>query len=791
MGKKSKSKKKSKTSEQVVVVDKTLLKEDRFDVSKPQFRQPKQKESKVVLDERFSSVLSDPRFQLDVKDKYGRKQKKKRAKEELSVFYTVQEGKDEEQEAVADGDDDEDRHSNADESSSSSSNEQPQEKEQEEDPASRIAYLTALSRGELDVSSSSDDESDNDNDTLRDNQDESSDEGDSDDDEDPIHGSAGILDPSIKEEEEQVELTFEESRYLAVMNMEWTHIRAVDIFAIVASFTPPGSVKRVQVFPSDFGMERMDKEDQFGPDDLWKKKKKGCEEEGDGNHDPIQELEDDSVDEDDSDSHSEGDEESSDKDDNRSVSERSYSDSEDADKAKEEFVESDFDPEKLRAYEASKLKYYFAIVEFSSPQNADKAYKEIDGMEFEHSSAAVDMRSIPAQDLQNIIKDRPLRDEATSIPSNYEVPEFIVSALQQTSVHCSWEAGDRERELNLTKYASGLAWREMAESDDLRAYLASDVSSDEEEEEEANEKGANLRKMLGLDSDDEGENEKKDDNASESESEAERDYKGSYSESEEEGVDQSKEISFVPGKKSLEDKIRFKLDGKDHDRELTPWEKYQEKRKQKRRERRNAVREKKKELKGTRENGSKNKAGRSIVERDSFFVDDDMEDESKKKKEHSQAELELLMAGDVDNDEEKRDFDMRGLQRLEKNKDKKLRGSRKRKEAGRTANLSGTDFQIDVADDRFQAVLDGQDDRFGIDRADPNFKETPAMREILEEQTRRRKNKRQKKSKGEKEPSTSAQKDVSADVAAKASKPTGGAAALSALVKSLKNKVQQ
>ena len=57
------------------------------------------------------------------------------------------------------------------------------------------------------------------------------------------------------------------------MDMDWKHVRAVDLFAILSSFTPPGAIKRVQVFPSNFGLERMAKEAQHGPVDVWKKNK--------------------------------------------------------------------------------------------------------------------------------------------------------------------------------------------------------------------------------------------------------------------------------------------------------------------------------------------------------------------------------------------------------------------------------------------------------------------------------------------------------------------------------------
>ena len=126
---------------------------------------------------------------------------------------------------------------------------------------------------------------------------------------------------------------------------------------------------------------------------------------------------------------------------------------------------------------------------------------------------------------------------------------------------------------------------------------------------------------------------------------------------------------------------------------------------------------------------------------------------------------------------------MRGLQRIGKNKSKKMRGSRKRKEKDLETSVSGKHFHIDTKDPRFAAVLEGSDDRFGIDRTDPNYKETEAMKEILSEQTKRRKAKKQKTSKA-------SQQKVVPDVSATDGvESSSGAAALSSLVKSLKTKV--
>jgi hypothetical protein len=351
------------------------------------------------------------------------------------------------------------------------------------------------------------------------------------------------------------------------MDIDWKHVRAVDLFAILASFTAPGGVRRVQIFPSNYGLERMAKEAVHGPSDLWKRnsassnEKKEDDDQSAIDAEPMEESEDDS---------------------------ESLNDQElylKQLRLENEKVESDFDTEKLREYEASKLKYYFAIVEFSSIENADKAYKEVDGLELEHSSAAMDLRSIPPDELEGVVKDRQLRDEATMIPSNYQPPDFVVNALQQSSVQCTWEDGDEERRRRLTSYNSGTpgVWGALAEQDDLRAYVASDASSDEEEADSGSEqegdkqcgKASRLRKILGLEgSGDESEGEDKNE---------------SSSDDDEEENDFSKQVTFIPRQEKLHDKICSKLESK-HEKELTPWEKYQEKRKGKRRELRQARR---------------------------------------------------------------------------------------------------------------------------------------------------------------------------------------------------------
>ena len=751
--------------------------EERFAAAetRPQFQAPKQNSSKIVLDERFSSVLTDSRFQLQEKDKYGRKKKKNEraaAKEDLESFYVVENqeeknenGSDEDnKKPEADNDSDESDESDGEDVDDGEKIEDP---ETIEDPVSRIAYLTAFSRGELDGSSSSED----------DDSSQSSDEDEDEEGEDPVYGTAGVLDPSTNNEE-GIELSYDSSPYLVVTNMDWENIRAVDLFSILSSFAPPGGIKKVQIFQSDYGMEQMAKDKVLGPTGIWKNNKKISKQTVSHDADSGEDSEE---------------EHSSDDDDSDNEDSEADSNSDDQNLPDE----SDFDSEKLRSYEASKLKYFFAVTEFSHADHADIIYREVDGMEFEHSSTAIDLRTLPKDDLESVIANRPMRDEATSIPGKYEPPEFVVSALQQTKVQCTWDQGDKERERKLTNYGS-TGWEASFEADDLKAYLASDGSSDEDSDsdnEGKSDKRSQMRKLLGLenDSDDDSNGHSQSSKAS-GDDDDDSDDEEEYGDDGGEGDKMSKELKIIPGKKDLEERIRSKLKPKEETAELTPWEKYQEKRKQKRKDRRQASR-------GNKDGSTKDsKNGNTRVkDKDDFFANSDESDNDEKfqpelnkketnnknsssKEDKAKAELELLYAGEHE-DEEARDYDIRGIQRMEKNKGKKLTGSRKRKEAKIAADVSGTSFKVDTKDNRFQAVLDGSDARFGIDKTDPSFKDTSAMREIISEQNMRRKNKRQKKA----QPMENAVPDVNAD-SSKGVK-TSGANALSFLVQKLKSRV--
>lgn len=136
---------------------------------------------------------------------------------------------------------------------------------------------------------------------------------------------------------------------------------------------------------------------------------------------------------------------------------------------------------------------------------------------------------------------------------------------------------------------------------------------------------------------------------------------------------------------------------------------------------------------------------------------------------------------------------MRGLEKLEKHANKKLRGKRKRQLENLAANVSGQGFQVDTKDDRFSALLEGTDDRFGIDRTNPAFKETTAMKTLLQEQSKRRKKNRGKSNEKASDKSKQQQHQADGKGGNKNDswvESSSGAMELSSLVKSLQTKVK-
>jgi hypothetical protein len=387
--------------------------------SDPRFARIAKKSKHLVPDERFRAKETDEDYSLEINaktDKYGRKQKNKKVKN-----VKVRNGK-----KVGEDKDDETAH---------------------------YDRLNRLARGEVsdsEYSSSSSSMSDDENENV-----EVSAASD-------IEDIGGDYFNENLRQHENVPLG-EETRRLALVNMDWEHLKALDILALIQSFvSSTGSVSSVVVYPSEFGKKRLALENQMGPTGVYELSN------------------------------------SSNSSNRKSVGEHMAGSSSTTTDG------SGIDLEKVRQYEKDKLKYYFAVITFDSINTASAVYNECDGLEFETSSNVLDLRFIP----DDVSFSSEYRDNATTIPKSYKPPAwFATAALQQSNVSLTWDASDDERKGLVRWHTSNDDKKQMKNTireQNLRSYLA-DASDEEATDNHIsnNQNVGKLRNLLGLSSADE------------------------------------------------------------------------------------------------------------------------------------------------------------------------------------------------------------------------------------------------------------------------------------------------
>jgi hypothetical protein len=244
----------------------------------------------------------------------------------------------------------------------------------------------------------------------------------------------------------------EVSSRIAVVNLDWDNIRSVDLMAVFSSFVKAGGkIHKISIYQSEFGKERMEREELEGPPkEIFARKDQEVEEEED----------------------SEGD----------------FEDDEEEDqKIKKDLLKEDegkeFDGAALRQYQLERLRYYYAVIVCSDNDTAQKIYEATDGTEYLSSANFIDLRFIPDG---TEFEDKP-RDECDAVPSGYKPIEFVTDALQHSKVKLTWDKDPEEASRkDAIKRAFSGSRAEIGEND-LRAYLGSDSEDEEEDEGEDEE----------------------------------------------------------------------------------------------------------------------------------------------------------------------------------------------------------------------------------------------------------------------------------------------------------------
>ncbi|CAG9939658.1 unnamed protein product [Clonostachys rosea f. rosea IK726] len=656
----------------------------------PRFRLPSKKKTKTTLDKRFAGMLKDEEFTATARvDRYGRKLKSDSKKKALERLYQPEEDENKDDE---DGEGDKDGLEVDDDEVVQRELRKAHEKF---DPA----------RGGGFSSSESDSDSDSDDD-------------DEDEDEDDEAGGATVSNSGdmqrFQDQRAEVE-SGEVTKRIAIVNLDWDHIKSTDLMALFSSFLPgeSGKIEKISIYPSEFGKERMQQEEVEGPPKALFK---------------------------DSDKRDSESDESDDDDD---------SDLSEDEKIKKELMQegddADFDSDALRSYQLDRLRYYYAVMVCSSLQAAKKIYESTDGTEFQSSSNFLDLRFVP----DDVTFDDEPRDECDKVPESYKPVEFVTNALQSSKVKLTWDMHPEETSRKEALDRAFTGSRSDLQDNDLRAYLASDSEGEDEEEEDA----------------DAGEEEKDAPKLSKKEL-ARKKMREALGLSEEPTAKESKhgpvggmQITFTPA--LTDTKKKQKKAGE----EETTLEKYV----RKERERKEQKRQKAKARRGGQDSdaesedegapaqadeGEEEEEEEDLGFDDPFFTTDEpavapsktsiRKEERRKKREAREAadaesaaqkaHLTKVMAEDADENQASHldHFDMNDILRAEKQKKKKGKKGKKDLASG---NLQ-EDFSMDVGDDRFKAVF--EDHEFAIDPSNPRFKGSEGMNQLLEEGRKKR-----------------------------------------------------
>lgn len=577
----------------------------------PRFQRVPKRESKVTIDSRFNRMFTDKKFGTSSApvDKRGRP-KRQKTDSSLRHYYRIEE------EDTKDA-----KKKRKDEVLSS--------EEEEEDSKKR-------KRKEEVLSSEEEEESESGSEELEDLETESDDDAGGSEEEETSSSSSSDEEEEDMEnvEVENVPVIEEGTRRLAVVNMDWRHVRAVDLFVVLRSFLPKGGqILSVSVYPSEFGLQRMKEEEVRGPVGLFDDENEKSDEDDDDN--------------------------------------------------------DEIDYDKLRAYEKSRLRYYYAVVECDSVATADYLYKSCDGVEFERSSNVLDLRFIPdSMDFKH-----PPRDVATEAPLGYEGLDFHTKALQHSNIPVSWDEDEPQRVKTLKQKFNADQLAEL----ELKEFLASDESetdndeADNDMEDESDKKHKKRDKYRALIQSGDGSDE-----------------------DQEEGQDM--EVTFNTGLEDLSKRILEKKDKKSE----TVWEAYLRKRREKKKARKNHSKYSSEEdSSDTDEEGME-----GIEQPDDFFIEEpsvkkvnnkDYQGKKNKEKqlqdtdreaEASKAELELLLADDKGGKKGLKGYNL---------KPKKAKG-KKGKEVPDEDKIPTSNLD----DPRFSALFTSP--LFALDPTDPQFK---------------------------------------------------------------------
>lgn len=711
----------------------------------PRYRLPRRKDTHVKVDKRFAHMLEDEDFSSKAKvDRYGRKigtgKRSSKGRRQLERLYDFDDQDKDDQDVVVDEDE---------------RVVEELERVGKENGGAESKYVG------FDESSSSEED------------DESSSEEEESEEEEDAAEVAGLQDLGSRDAPE-VPMGEVTSR-LAVVNLDWDHIRAVDLMAVAQSFCPPdGIIEEVAVYPSEFGRERMEREEFEGPPkELFASSKSGSRPLKEESPVPQGDSQDESQDESqEEDEFSSSEEEQDDSDIQASILKHAAA------------PQPEIDTRALRAYQLSRLRYYYAVLTCSSASIAHALYTSMDGREYLSTANFFDLRFIPDE---TTFDEKP-RDVCQKLPSGYRPADFVTEALTHSNVRLTWDEEDRGRkEAQKRAFTRGKDGKPDVDDDDLLAYIGSD-SDDDEDGDDAAVEVVDASQLLNGSSSKPAANESSN-SSKQTKADAARQKmrlalglsieetsalpksQSKATKSKDEPVVGNMQITFSSALSSTKpSSVNAKTTSSsifenhpDDVREESTRERYirkEKERKARRKEKARAEREGNSPgplatVPDEAEEETNEQADAGFD--DPFFTDPVAANAAaraaaKKAKREQKArdraaeaarnarekeELELLMLDEHGKSMQGAEFDMDEIRKAEKQAKRKGKGRKAKKDHGTTEDEANGGFEIDVADPRFKSVY--EDFEYAIDPSNPRFSGTEGMKRLLEEGRRKRK----------------------------------------------------
>lgn len=463
----------------------------------PKFLPASKKISKTSIDSRFSDLFTDQRFKIvSKKDKYGRNIELPLENEEMNRLYYISEEPNPEEAQTSSPkptkpQKEKSKNSKILKKKSSKLQKQQNPKETQE---IQNKYYNEQGKFDWNEESSSDD------------------------------GEASIEEPieNVWEEEDNKVIRSEaSSSKLALLNYDWSNITSEDLMSLFNSLKPKNAIiKQIIVYPSEFGIKRMEQENQHGPTEVWE-----------GETTEII----------------------------NNTSKKNLQNKKKHKKVEKEINDwiakvnkpTEFDPIKLRKYEKDRLKYYYAIIDCDNKETAEHIYTECDGTEFELSGMKIDLRFVPED---QIFPYEP-KEKCDYMPVTNKVNNFLNRAMNHTNVELTWENPNTNRfDYLYNKNMTEEDWNKIDFSKILGEPDDEIISSEGDGIEEMSEKNEIL--------------------------EEKKDWRSDFDKKNRRKNEYDMEIKFTSGFTDIGNKIIEK----NKEKEESTWEKYLKKRKEKKRE---------------------------------------------------------------------------------------------------------------------------------------------------------------------------------------------------------------